>query len=225
MSITPSAQETSWPKTLALMLGFLTMIVSCKEELPTYKEPETLLTVTVEGQYWLSDTEHYVAGIIRITNIYEETLEGAASLSGEVTIAFARNPAIKKTLKLSSGNLISGSYSAGGVLRINPKEVVVLKAVWSFPGDNVFVDGGRDIAHTSNGLPPFLRLGKDSTCDKRQLAQPEDLLLQADVTVFSKKAPVTTDIAVLPFCFISNFVSTKFCPHIATMPPCNYWLR
>jgi hypothetical protein len=225
MSTAPVAQNASWPKTLALTFGILTVMVSCNEELPPYDEPNNLLVVTVEGQYWLSDTEHYVAAIIRIKNTYEETLEGAASLAGEVIVSFARDPSVTKTLKLSSGNLVLGNYSAGGILRIDPKEVVVLKTVWTFPGDSVFADGGRDLAHHSRGLPPFLRLQGDTMCVQRQLAQPEDLLLQASVTVFTRNSPMVPEIAIFPFCFISDFISTKICPHITTMPPCNYWRR
>jgi hypothetical protein len=209
----------------ALSLGILVTSLSCNEELPPYREPETLLTVSVDGEYFLGDTEHYLGVYVRIRNIFEETLDGPASLAGDVIITAARDPSIKKTLKLSSQNLISGNYSPDGVLRIDPNSTAVMKAVWAFPGDSVFVDGGRDIVHGAEGVPVFLRLGTDSTCRYRLLAAPEDLLLQANLTVFTKKSPISTDIVVFPFCFITNYVTTKLCPAIVTMPPCNYWRR
>ncbi|MBF8294913.1 MAG: hypothetical protein HW389_1458 [Bacteroidetes bacterium] len=216
---------------ILLSIGLLFSSLSCNEELPPYTEPETLLTATLEGEYWLGEEEHSLRVSVRVTNIYEETLEGPASLTGTITIVAARDPTVKKTLMLKSQNLIWGNYSSDGVLRIDPKSTITLQAVWLFPadseliGNNVFIDDGRDIAHNRGGVAPFMTFVKDSTCGSRKLALPEDLLLQATLTVFSKKGPISTETVVFPLCLISNWVSTKLCPHIATRPPCGYWRR
>ncbi len=215
---------------LMLSIGLLFSSLTCKEELPPYAEPETLLTATLEGEYFLGESEHSLRVSVRVTNIYEETLDGPASLSGAITIVSARDPSVVKTLTLGPQNLTWGNYS-NGILRIDPKSTITLQAVWIFPadseliGNNVFIDDGRDIAHYRGGVAPFLTFVKDSTCGARKLALPEDLLLQATLTVFSKKGPLSTETVVFPLCLISNWVDTKICPHILTMPPCNYWKR
>lgn len=208
-----------------LSISLFCSSLSCNEELPPYREPEALLTATLDGEYWLSDTEHSLRVYIRVKNIYEETLEGPAALTGTVNIVSVRDPSVKKTLTLGAKNLTWGDYS-NGILRIDPKSTITLQAVWLFPGDTVRIDDGRDIAHVQNGSGfVFLNFVNDSTCRYRKLARPEDLLLDATLTVFSKKAPIVIEPVVFPFCFISNWVSTKMCPHIATIPPCGYWKR
>ena len=77
----------------------------------------------------------------------------------------ARDPTVMKTLMLKSQNLIWGNYSSDGVLRIDPKSTITLQAVWLFPGDSVFIDDGRDIAHNRGGVAPFLSFVNDSTSD------------------------------------------------------------
>lgn len=220
----PPRPRTSYVLVL-LSIGLLFSSLSCNEELPPYGEPETLLTATLEGKYWLGEEEHSLRVSVRVTNIFDETLEGPAPLTGTITIVSARDPTVKKTLMLKSQNLIWGNYSSDGVLRIDPKSTITLQAVWLFPGDSVFIDDGRDIAHNRGGVAPFLTSVNDSTCRFRRLALPEDLLLQATLTVFSKKSPISTETVVFPLCLISNWVSPKLCPHIATMPPCGYWKR
>jgi hypothetical protein len=215
---------------ILLSIGLLFSSLSCNEELPPYTEPETLLTAALEGEYWLGEEEHSLRVSVRVTNIYEETLDGPASLTGTITIVSARDPSVVKTLTLGPQNLTWGNYS-NGILRIDPKSTITLQAVWLFPadseliGNNVFVDDGRDIAHYRRGVAPFLSFVNDSTCQYRRLARPEDFLLQATLTVFSKKGPISTETVVFPLCLISNWVDTKICPHIATRPPCGYWGR
>ena len=197
--------------------------LSCNEDLPPYQEPEVLLKATVEGEYWLSVDDHSLRIYVRITNTYDETLEGKASLTGSVVATFARDPSIHKTIPLTSSNLFSGDYSPDETLRIDPGKSIVLRAVWQFSGDKVIDDNGRDLAFRGDGPPTFFSFVTDKTCEWRRFARPEDLILEATVTVFERKPNVTAGPTVHPFCFVSNFVEVNVCPRVYTIPACSNW--
>jgi hypothetical protein len=197
--------------------------LSCTEQLPLYQEPDVLLNAKVDGEYWLSDVDHSLRFYVRITNTFDETLEGKAQLTGSVVAFFARDTTIRKTFLLNSSNLLSGNYSPDGTLRIDPGKSIVLKAVWQFSDNKVIDDGGRDLAFRGEGPATFFSFVTDNTCEWRRFARPEDLILQATVTVFSGKAPITAGPTVYPFCFVSNFVEVNVCPRVYTIPPCSNW--
>lgn len=206
---------------LACMLVLLSL--SCNEELPPYNEPEVLLNATVEGEYWLSVDDHSLNFYVRMTNTFDETLEGKATLRGEVVAFFARDTTIRKTLPLGISNLISGDYTPDGTLRIDPGKSIVLKAVWRFNGNKVIDDGGRDLTFPGEDTAAFFSFVEDKTCEWRRFARPEDMILKATVTVYSGKAPVTAGPTVFPFCFVSNFVDVRVCPRVYTIPACRNW--
>ena len=203
------------------MLVFVSL--SCSEDLPSYHEPKSWLDTTIDGEYWLSDVDHCLRIYIRITNTFDETLEAKGLLTGTVVAFFARDPSIHKTISLNSANLVSGGYSSDGVLRIDPGKSIVLMATWSFAGDKVPDDRGRDLASRAEGSATFFTFVEDKTCEARKFARPEDLVLQAEVTVFDSKPTITVGPRVFPFCFVSNFVSVKVCPRVYTIPPCSNW--
>lgn len=195
---------------------------SCDEDLPTYVEPAAFLDAKIDGEYFLSDTEHALRLYLRITNRYEETLSGIASLSGKIVVFAARDTTIRKTLTLSRDNLVTGTVSPSGTLKIDPKETIILKGVWDFPRNRIIDDFGREIAGDSL-TKSFFTFVPDPTCPFRYFATPEDFILQGTVTLFSQRAPVTAGPTVFRFCFVTNFVDVRVCPRIVTVTPCSNW--
>jgi len=206
-------------------LGLSVSLDSCKEPLPSYREPEQLFSGRIEGEYWLSDTEHSFRIYIYVTNIFDETLEGPASLKGSIELFFGRDPRIRKTFTLNSQNLISprSYYPATGSLRIDPKQTLVFQAIWYFPANQVIDDSGRNLTGDTT-TASFFSYVDDKTCKWRKLARPEDLVLEGNVNLFEKSAPVLVGPKVFPLCFVTNFVDVRICPRIITIPPYeNYW--
>ncbi|MBM4159498.1 MAG: hypothetical protein FJ217_00205 [Ignavibacteria bacterium] len=204
---------------LALMPG------PCDEPLPAYKEPDRLFDVRLRGEYFLGMYEHSLRVYVEITNIFDETLVGPASLTGTVQVTAADDPNVRKTLTFTSQNILTArGYNAGsGILKIDPQEKIVLRATWYFAENKVVDDSGRDLAHGNEGRDPFFSYVVDKTCEFRKLARPEDFILQGQIKVFQRTGPAVADPSVFPFCFITNFVDSKTCPTIMTDPPCNYW--
>lgn len=197
----------------------------CDEPLPVYKEPDKLFDVRLRGEYFLGMYEHSLRVYVEITNIFDETLEGPASLTGTVQVTAAHDPSVTKTLLYTSQNvLMARGYNAGtGMLKIDPKEKIVLRATWFFPNDKVVDDSGRDLAHGDDERHTFFSFVADSTCQFRRLARPQDFILQGQIKVFQRTGPTVAEPSVFPFCFITNFVDSKTCPTIITDPPCTYW--
>ncbi|MEK6756234.1 MAG: hypothetical protein AABZ02_08795 [Bacteroidota bacterium] len=212
---------TRWRDVPLALLGLtLTLALGpCDEPLPPYQEPDKLFIGRIEGEYWLSDTEHSLRVYLYVTNIFDETLESPASLKGTIEIFFARDPNIRKTFSLSSLDLVSarGYNPSRGVIRIDPRETIVFRVTWDFPENKIIDDIGRDLAD-------FFTYFQDKTCKERKLARLEDLVLQGSLKVFERTAPVAVGSTVFTFCYVTNFVSVKVCPEIVTRPPCvNYW--
>ena len=210
-----------------LLLATLALVVvisshSCNESLPPYQEPQQLFNATIDGKYWLSDIEHSLTVFFRITNAFDETLEGPALLTGKIQISSARDTSIHKTFSLGTANLFSGYTLNGKTLRIDPKQTMVLKATWDFPGDRVIDDNGRNLAGDTASAS-FFTYVEDKTCQWRRLARPEDFVLQGTVTIFARTAPVEAHPTIFPFCFVTNFVDVKRCARVETVPPCINW--
>jgi len=208
-----------------LVLGLSVLFESCKEPMPSYREPEQLFNGRIEGEYWLSPEEHSLRIYIYVTNVFDETLEGPASLKGSIELFFARDQRIRKTFTLNSQNLLTSRIynPATGLLRIDPKQTAVFQAIWYFPADKVIDDSGRNLAGDSTTVS-FFSYMDDKTCKWRKLARPEDLVLEGNVNLFEKTAPVLVGPTVFPLCFVTTFVSVQLCPRIVTIPPCeNYW--
>lgn len=197
---------------------------SCDEPLPPYQDPQKLFEARIDGEYWLSDTEHSLRVYLRVTNVFDETLEGPASLNGSIVISSAKYPNVQKTLLLSRLNLTNprGYDPNTGSLRIDSKETMIFRATWDFVEDKVIDDSGRNLAGDSVTASFFTYI-EDKTCKWRKLARPEDFILQGTLKILYRTAPVTAGPTVFPFCFVTNFVDVRVCPQISTIPPCSNW--
>ncbi len=195
---------------------------SCDEELPVYEEPTARLDAKIEGEYFLSDVEHSLRVYVRITNLYDETLDGAASLTGSIKLFSARDTSIHKTFPLSRANLVTGTINSSGILKIDPKETIVLKATWDFPENRVVDDYGRNLSGDST-TARFFSFVQDPTCQFRFFARPEDFVLEGIVPPFSHREQHPVGPTVFRFCFVTNFVPVKDCPRIVTTVPCSNW--
>jgi hypothetical protein len=208
-----------------LLIGLCTWSLSCYEELPPYKEPDSFLAATISAQYLLKVQEHSLRLFVEVRNLYHETLEGPIDITGAITVTFARDPAVKKTFPLSKQNLTRYNPSPSGDLRIDPNGTIILQAIWLFSGDSVIVDGGTDLSHGPEGRAPFLNFINDPTCSLRKLALPENLLLEATLTVFGQKGQVSTGTVVFPFSFVSKYVDPRVCPQITMIPSGDFGQR
>jgi hypothetical protein len=196
--------------TIALAAA-LAVSVSCDESLPQYQDPSTVLLGTVRAQYVISFTDNSLHGFFTVKNVYEETFQGQAPLSGTLVMTAKRNPKVQKTFHLTANNITyAANYDrATGVLTIDPGDSVVFSSTWNF-----IDDAGQDLRST------FFRYVADTSCDGRSIAPDETFLLEGSVKVYDRLPDVPGGPTEYTFCHVNIWVGSHDCPTIFVEPPC-----
>lgn len=199
---------------LLLILALLSLSFGpCNESLPTYQEPAKVFSGKIEGSYGLTIAENTMAIFFTITNNFDETFQGDASMKGSIEIVSMRDPSVRKTFAIGPANISQsrGYDRTTGRLTIDPRDSIKFQVHW-----NLIDDNGRDL-RTS-----FFKYIVDPTCDLRCLAFTEDFSIRGNVILFKQTGPVFAEQSVYSFCFVSNWVNPKHCPPIITSAPCNF---
>ena len=139
------------------------LIGSCNESLPPYEDPSGYLQGSLLETYVLAHQNNYMGVHVRITNVFDEALDGPVQFQGQVQIRSVKDPSIVKTVSFSALNLTKAKHydAASSRLTIDPGDTVQLSYSWDFIDDN-----GRDL-RTS-----FFRFFADTTCPYRAYSVP-----------------------------------------------------
>jgi hypothetical protein len=196
--------------TVALAMA-LAVSMSCDESLPPYQNPSNVLEGKVRAQYVLSFSENSMHVFFTVTNVYEETFQGQAPLTGTLVVTSKRNPQVQKTFHLTANNIsYAASYDkATGVLTIDPGDSVVFSSTWDF-----IDDAGQDLRLT------FFRYVADTSCSGRVIAPDETFVLQGSAKVYDKLPEVSGGPIEYTFCHVNIWVGSHSCPTIFVEPPC-----
>jgi len=191
------------------VLGIAT--ISCSESLPPYQDPAEVFQGKVTGQYVLTVADNSLKIYITLKNVFDETFQAQALLRGNLEIVLARKPEIRKTVSLYPSNILQArSYnSSNGMLTVDAGDSIRLGYSWDF-----IADDGTDLRR---GI--FI-LTEDPTCKSREIAKDETFILSGDIKVFERTAPVKFGPTAYTFCYVTNWVNTKFCPPAQTDFPC-----
>jgi len=188
---------------LTLALG------SCDESLPPYRAPAGLFEGRLQGSYVLTRTDNSLKVYFTLKNVFDESLQGPAELTGSILIVSARSPSIKKTFLLTGTNIIeaSGSNRAGGTLLIDPGGSIRFGVSWNFVDDD-----GRDLREI------LFRFTADPSCHSRMRSYPEDFVLTGIITLYDRTAPIFVGPVVYPLCYFTAFGIS--CPPVLSDTPC-----
>lgn len=173
------------PLSIALIFSLVLWNISCDESLPPHEEPHSLFTGNLRIVYF-NNTAKGTINELRIyldaRNVFDETLEDSAGLQGTLEIIVARDPVYRKTVMLSSANLVAGgSYDPRtGQLTIDSGDSLTLMYTWNFIDDN-----GYSIPRDVSGLK------KDPQCPTRTYAPPEILIIRGSLLVFRRIGQTT----------------------------------
>ncbi len=179
---------------LGSLVVVLALSLSCDESLPPYKVPTALFKGTIYPRFVNQQgagTRLWV--VLTVQNTFDETLQGVASLVGELDIVLARDPSIHKTVALDSRSLLyhfntllgyPGNANvpnfAGGVLTINSGDSVRFFYAWDFTSDD------------SVYLPTqVFNMHEDPLHPGYFIAEPETLILTGYVQMFTQIGLVT----------------------------------
>ncbi|MBI4417968.1 MAG: hypothetical protein HY563_04270 [Ignavibacteriales bacterium] len=202
-------------QTLAVTVGILLAVAAagpiCNESLPPYRDPKDVFAGRVEGAYELSPAENAVKIYFYAANTFDETLEGPATLQGEVKISLLTNPSLSRTFVLSAANLLTTrKYNAvTRTLQVDPGDTLRFGVSW-----NLVADNGTDIRTT-------LRYWSDPDCPFRQVADEAAFLISGSVVIFEKTGTTTAGLSLLSFCHVDTYVGPKVCPPVDQTPPCS----
>src|SRR3990172_6886530 len=106
MNLTPLVPKS-------MIVAMMALALSCKEPLPSYKDPTQVFSGRVRPTYLFSHSQNLLGVQLVVVNDYDETFEGRTLFEGSIEITLGRKPEVKKTFFLSPSNLIQGNYNAG----------------------------------------------------------------------------------------------------------------
>jgi hypothetical protein len=183
----------------------LGLMISCNESLPPYSDPAGILRGTIVGTYILAHQNNYMGIHVFITNVFDETLEAQATLTGQVRIQSLREADVIKTVSLSVANLATIRHynSATTDLTIDPGDTVELTYAWQFIDDT-----GRNL------VTSFFQFIQDTTCPFRCLAYTEEFALSGEITVFAGKPSIELKGSTFRLCYVTSHIDPAYCPPI-----------
>ena len=195
---------------MALVLGFLGPV--CNESLPPYVDPRGVFQGSIEGAYVLTISDNSVKIYLSATNQYDETLEGVASIEGEVEIYLARDPSRRKTFALTDANLFtSRNYNPQTRnLRVDAGETLVFGVSWDLIDENSVDLRAQTFTYW-----------EDPECPVRCIAEEERFVIRGSVKIFEKTGVAEAGLATFLLCHANQWVNPKFCPPIDASVPCS----
>lgn len=183
--------------------------LSCKEPLPSYKDPTEVFSGMVRPTYLLSPTQNHLGVQLVIVNDYDETFEGRTLFEGSIEIALSRKPEVKKTFFLSASNLVQGKYNAGSrVLTLDPGDSVRVGVVWNYVDDR-----GVDLRQEE-----FV-YRTDPACTLRRIAQEETFAISGKLKLYDRTEEIRFGPVTFTMCHVSAWID-KVCITLTSDEAC-----
>lgn len=202
---------------IRVAIAVLSLALStCKESLPVYHAPSNMFQARLTPFYGLTASENKLHIFLLVQNVFDETLEGEASITGRIQLVSTTDPTVVKTLTLGPANILTarGYHPGTGILTFNPRDTIIFDASWDLSQRPLLDDAGKDL---TVGL---LHLDTDPECPTgRKRSVPQDFIVEGFVQLFDRSGPAVESKVVFRLCLISNWVNPSACPYITA--PCN----
>jgi hypothetical protein len=140
---------------------------------------------------------------VTIVNTYDETVQTKATLTGSFEISLIRDAAVRKTINVGTGNLVSTRFydPTTKVLTIDPGDSIRFVYDWNFiDNNNVFLP--QDVFHYS----------LDQTCPGRYLSFSESFAISGSIQIAEKLENVQCNPVVYNLCYVDKYMSPHDCP-------------
>lgn len=184
---------------------FVTLQLSCNEVLPSRDDAPRAFETTLTTQYFLAQSDNSLKIYVTVKNIFDETFEDRAVLKGTLELTLVRIPEIKKTIQLTSENVITApKYNREtGILTLDPGRSLVMSYSWDFHADS------------SVSLPDSIfHYYPDETCFGRKIAFQEDILIKGELAIFERATSLVISPAKFSFCYVNIWVRPGSCPPV-----------
>jgi hypothetical protein len=134
----------------ALLTLLLSLKLTCNESLPPYSAPGSVFKGSIYPRPVTLKGEPQLRVLMTAQNIFDETLQDTAKLTGSLEIILASDQSLRKTVTLDTTNLLYHynmilgyptfsnipSLNEHGVLTIDPKDSVSFCYLWNFVTDD-----------------------------------------------------------------------------------------
>ena len=181
-----------------LIIAFLAL--HCTESLPVYQEPQKIVDCAMRYEApssiifshmdenvpsWISLGSPTTKIVVSVTNLYEETIQGDAFLSGYIEIWHPNKPSMYRKIPISYLDLIhKGEYDAyNNVLTLDPNKDVEFFLYWDYKDSSkTYVFMGMPIASYSF---------EKNYCV--HTLKPIPFRMRTTIQLFSRLAPLRSD--------------------------------
>jgi hypothetical protein len=187
---------------------------TCHESLPLRLDPARVFDGAIEARYVLSNpqflVENNIEVCLKVTNIYDETLQAKAILAGNLTITLKDDTSYHRTVPLGTNNIISANYDRNTqILTMDPCAFIHLRYVWDFRDDN-----GQDLRNS------LLAVHADPSCPYRHIANPATIIVSGNLKIFDRTEVVWFGPIQFTFTYSDVFTKDTDCPPVTTDSPC-----
>jgi len=149
-----------WPNLrfflVVLIIGLSS--ISCEDPLPSYEEPkevfkidffpDTPSVITYRGRdsnvpdempYSISPNMMYMR--VRVTNVYDDVLQGPLFISGEVSLTFVKDERVRIVVPFTQANALSSPYVDWSTmtLTLEPGQPIWLQPTWDWKQDKKWI--------------------------------------------------------------------------------------
>jgi hypothetical protein len=176
----------------------------------------SLFKASIRAEYVLQPNANGVGVTCVLKNVYDETLQAKAAVTGKVEITWAENLQLKKVGYLTTANLAyARNYnSQTGVLTIDPGDSITVTYHWEITADSEAVLRGQIFTLKPDFSCMFLNI------PRRYIADPETFIITGEVRVFQNTATVKVGQTDATFCLVTAYVPVRECPTVSHFPPC-----
>ena len=188
------------PATTLLSLGLL--FFSCDESLPGRIDPSVNLRSETNWLAQVDYTSPTLTASFSIRNVYDDVLDGPATIQGSIEIILLRDPTTQRHDVLTASNIV---FARG----YNP----LLKHLTLDSGDSVRLEYKWDMIDDSGrNLLDRFRFSIDPSCTFRDVAEPEMFAVNGQVTVFDHLGAAVFQTRTSRLCFVKYRDAGRFPP-------------
>lgn len=196
--------KSSYSFIVPFIFGCILVIVSCDESLPSRNNPKVIFKGDVSFSYIYSINENDFRFYVDVTNVYDETIQDTAKVSGTLEIVLKRDSRYHKTVYLSIVNLVSTLLydSIANCFTLDPAKKMTFLSLWNLIDDNQ-IDLSTSI----------FQYQTDPSCPYRLKSQTETFILKGSIQIINGGGEILFGPKEINVFYVTpSYIVDKNCP-------------
>jgi len=171
-----------WRALWTVLLPAVALVMnSCDESLPPRTTPAVLFRPSISPQTAVTEGYNQLYIYFSVTNIFDETLQGPASVTGNLVITLERDPSIHKTVAVDKSLLLGTHPVPDGEVTLDPGDSLAFLFKWED-----FIDDNGNSLYTT-----VFHTMQDPHNPSQVVPAPETFIVQGGIQVFTTSGFVT----------------------------------